>query len=131
MFNATVKEGKLNFGSQFNEARFRSWLKDMEGKEVKISKIDRSRTILQNRFYWEFLNIISRETGDDPNSLHEYLKRKLLPPVFITVRGEEIKIPASTTKLSKIEMGEYIDRISALVEIPVPDPNELAGYIQG
>ena len=46
------------------------------------------------------------------------------------VVGKEIvfETDASTTDLSKIEMGEYMDRISALTEIPIPDP-ELAGYI--
>ena len=129
MFNAIIKSGELDFGSDHNQARFRQWLKDREGKKVRISEFVSQRTNSQNSFYWAYLDIISRETGDDPNSLHEYLKRKLLPPRFVMVLGKEIKLPASTTKLSKIEMSEYVDRISALVNVPVPNPEDLLGYL--
>jgi hypothetical protein len=44
------------------------------------------------------------------------------------VNGEEIKIPSSTTTLSKIDFGEYLDKIAAETGIPLPDP-EAAGYI--
>ncbi len=67
-------------------------------------------------------------TGENADDLHQYFKRKLLPPVFKKIRGEEIKLPASTTDLDKIAFGEYLDKIAALTEIPLPDP-EAAGYI--
>lgn len=129
MFNALVKNGELDFGSDYNLARFKQWLKDREGKKIKISEFKSLRSNLQNSFYWAYLDIISRETGDDPNSLHEFFKRKLLPPRFISALGKEIKVTASTTKLNKIEMGEYIMRISSLVSIPVPNPEDLDGYL--
>jgi hypothetical protein len=128
-FNAKIINGKPDFGSEFNQARFRSWCKEREGRIITINDSIPSRTNEQNRFYWAYLDIISRETGDDPNSLHEFFKRKLLPPKFIKALGEEIKIPASTTKLNKIEMGDYLDRICELSGVPIPDPTELEGYI--
>jgi hypothetical protein len=68
------------------------------------------------------------ETGDNADDLHEFFKRKLLPPVFKTIRGEEIKLPASTTDLSKSDFAEYLDRICALTNVPLPDP-VAAGYL--
>lgn len=88
------------------------------------------RTSSQNNFYWFYLGLISQDTGDDPNSLHEYFRRMLIPPTFITARGVEIKIPKSTTKLSKLEFGEYMDRVSALTGIEIPNPC-LAGFFCG
>jgi len=48
-----------------------------------------------------------------------------LPPEFKTILGVEIKLPASTTKLDKIAFGEYMDKISAMTNIPIPSPNLL------
>ena len=86
------------------------------------------RSLSQNAYYWAYLRVIEQETGHTADDLHEYLKRKLLPPRFITILDQEIKIPASTTKLNKHEMGEYLDKIAALTGVPLPDP-EMAGYI--
>lgn len=91
--------------------------------EVTINKPDNKRGSNQNRYYWAYLNIISDDTGDDSNSLHEYFKRKLLPPRFIVVMNKEIKIPASTTKLNKVEFVDYIKRIEVLTGILAPKLN--------
>lgn len=73
---------------------------------------------------------ISIHNGDIVNDLHEYFKRKLLPPQFIKVLGREVKLPASTSKLSKIELSEYVERIRAevaLFGISIPDPDDKDG----
>jgi hypothetical protein len=95
------------------------------GHEVRPSA---KRSGQQNSFYWLYLGVIATETGDNADDLHEFFKRKLLPPQFITVRGEEIKIPASTTDLNKADFGEYMEKICALTGVPIPDP-EAAGFI--
>jgi len=77
------------------------------------------------------LGIIERDTGNLATDLNEYYKRTLLPPKFITINGREIKIPSSTRDLDKIEMGEYLTKISIDCEIPVPDPHSLDGYYCG
>ncbi len=81
-----------------------------------------------NRYYWLYLGILSEQTGDDANSLHEYFKQKFLDPVYIRVRGEAIKLTRSTRTLTTGEMSEYIMRIAALTEIEPPNPQE-AGYL--
>ena len=86
----------------------------------------------QNNLYWLFLTVIQRETGNNAGDLHEYFKRELLQPKFIKVmiKGKEIerKIPASTTELSKTEFIDYMDRISALTEIAIPDTEAFLGW---
>lgn len=86
------------------------------------------RSNSQNSFYWLYLEVIARETGDDASDLHEFFKRKLLPPKFIKVRCEEVKIPASTTELGKADFAEYMEKICALTGVPIPDP-KAAGFI--
>ena len=55
------------------------------------------RSDSQNAYYWLYLEVIARETGDNADDLHEFFKRNPPPAKFITVRGEEIRIPSSTS----------------------------------
>lgn len=113
---------KVQNGQISNENKFTEYVASLKGiYRLEFKEVKTKRTLNQNNFYWLYLGVIADETGDDPNSLHEYFKRKLLPPRYISVMGKEIKIPASTTKLSKIEMGEYMERICALTNIPIPE----------
>ena len=119
----------LDFGNETNKHVFNQDLAQNIGKTYRIERVTPKRTLSQNRLYFAYLHIIERETGNDANDLHEFLKRTLLPPKFITVMGKEIKIPRSTTELNKIEFGEYMDKICAMTNVPIPDPHELANYI--
>lgn len=127
MFRATIKEGRLDFGVK-QRAVFLDFLKVNEGRSLTIELEKKGRSNSQNSYYWVYLGVIARETGDNADDLHEFFKRKLLPPKFITVRGEEVKVPASTTELTKSDFAGYLTRISVLTEVPLPDP-ESAGYI--
>ncbi len=122
-FTGKVIDGKLLIN---NSKLFKLYLQSLEGKKVEIGvrKEMKIRSTRSNSFYWVYLSVIAQETGDDENSLHEYFKRVLLPPQIIEVLGKEIKIPASTTKLSTEEMSEYIQRIHSLTGINPPDPAE-------
>lgn len=126
-FIATAKNGILDFGSDYNNIRLMEFLRKHEGKKFAVEMIKTKRSLSQNNFYHLYLGVIEQETGNSSNDLHEYFKRALLPPKFITVLGKEIKIPSSTTELSKIEFGEYLDKIVAMTNVPLPDP-ELAGF---
>jgi len=104
------------------------WAQDHDGARLIIEEEKPVRSLSQNSYYWVYLGVIADETGDNAEDLHEFFKRKLLPPVFKTIQGEEIKLPRSTTDLSKGEFTEYLDKICALTNIPLPDP-KAAGYI--
>lgn len=82
----------------------------------------------QNRYYWEYLGLIESETGQDANELHEIFKRLFLPPKFVLYKSKEIKLPSTTTTLSKSDFSDYLDKICAESNVPLPDP-EKAGYI--
>jgi hypothetical protein len=127
-FVALAHNGQLDFGSEFNTARLRTYLADHEGKQFRVDEIKTTRSLSQNAYYWLFLGIIERETGNNADDLHEFFKRKLLPPRFTTVLGQEIRLPATTTELSKSDFGDYLDKIAALTGVPLPDP-QLAGFL--
>jgi hypothetical protein len=127
-FRAIIKDKEIYFGGMQTAIRWQAWKEDHEGTQITIDEVKTSRTLTQNSYYWVYLGVIEKETGDTANDLHEFFKRKLLPPVFKKIRGEEIKLPASTTDLDKIAFGEYLERICALTNIPLPNPEE-AGYI--
>lgn len=122
------KDGTLDFGSPHNESRWRTFCQDNEDKRVRIDLPKAKRSDQQHRYYWLYLGIVSMETGHEAQELHEYFKRVHLPPKFITVMDREIRIPASTKDLTKAEFGEYLDRICAEVNVPLPNPED-AGFI--
>lgn len=130
-FIATAKRGKLDWGSLSNEARLSQHLKDNEGKSYRLEKVQGKRSVNQNSFYWLYLEVISREVGHTPQELHELFKRTLLPPKVLNVLHREFKMPASTTELTKTEMSEYMERICAETNVPIPNPQDLEalGYI--
>ncbi len=125
IFYAKSNKGLLEFS---NKREFYDYLLSVDEKKlvVTIEKETGVRSFSQNSFYWVYLGIIADETGDNAGDLHEYFKRQFLPPKFIKVLGKEVKIPTSTTELSKTDMGDYLDRISAMTEIPIPDPNKIS-----
>ena len=127
-FYGKVENGKMAWATTATAVAVQNWLKSHEGTRFKLEEAVDQRSDGANRYYWMYLGVIARETGDDPNSLHEFFKRKLLPPEIIRVMGEDVKVARSTAKLDKLEFQEYLDRIAALCEVPLPDPAD-AGYI--
>jgi hypothetical protein len=116
-----AKDGTMDWGSDFNLARLRQHLKENEGKIYRVEPQISTRSLSQNNLYWMYLQIIERETGNNANDLHEYFRRKFLPPKFIKVMGQEVKIARSTTELKKHEFSEYMEKISAETGVAVPD----------
>ena len=83
------------------------------------------RSISQNRLYRLWLTCISFETGNDPDDLHDYFKRKFLEPEIICIFGVEEK-KYTTTKLNTTQFKYYLDRIQAFaatdLQITLPEP---------
>lgn len=121
-------KGGLDFGSTFNKSRFLDYCRNNPGKLLRITHEELKRSRSQNNLYWVFLHAIAKETGNDADDIHEYAKRKFLPPRFITINGEEYKIPGTTTGLSKNDFSEYMDKVSAWSGVPIPNPAD-AGYL--
>ncbi len=105
----------------------------IEGEAIFITlePIRNRRSLKQNRWYWGCLiKTISEETGQDPESLHEFFKSKFLSEKFLmTNSGGEIideqVISKSTTRLSIMAFSEYIMAIEewagTFLQITIPE----------
>lgn len=127
MFRARIHNGKMSM-MRTTATRWEQWKRGNEGAEVVIELFKDKRSSRQHRYYFAYLAIISKETGDDVPSLHAFFKKKFLPPVIKTVMGEEVQFAPSTQGLDKAQFSEFLDRICALTGVPLPDV-EAAGYV--
>jgi hypothetical protein len=97
-----------------------------------IEKKHATRSLAQNAFYWAgVVGAISDHTGYTPDEVHEILKAKFLPKKLALADGngevvDELVIGGSTTKLNKLEFGEYIERVrlwaSITLGLDIKDP---------
>jgi hypothetical protein len=102
-----------------NSVRLRKLLSGRRDCELTltIEKRHATRSMAQNAWYWSgIVGAISEHTGYTPDEVHELLKAKFLPKRLAIADGngvvvDELVIGGSTTKLNKIEFGEYIERI--------------------
>ncbi len=95
---------------------------------VTIKKYKKDRSYAQNRLMWMWLGIISNDTGESPENLHEIFKLKFLGTEKIQSLGYNIEIPKSTTRLTTQEFTDYLDKIEALamsINIRLPHPQDL------
>ncbi len=114
---------KLEWTNKLAFAKFLSENESYKGMWViEIEKEKSKRTLDQNAFYWLYVNIIEKETGNLSTDLHELFKRKFLPPIPKSILGVDFRLPASTSNLSKTEFGEYLDKIAAFTNVPIPEP---------
>jgi hypothetical protein len=116
IFILTKQDGQIGSGlieyiKQLSDGKYR----------VIVERFIKSRSTQQNKLYWSYLRLIEYETGQDANDIHEVAKRKFLPPRFVEIQGEEIKLPATTTKLDSKEFSEYLEKICCWTRIPIPN----------
>lgn len=91
------------------------------GLVVTISKPTRSNT--QNAYYWNILEIISKDQGDDKESLHDQLKWSVFGPVYKEYKNETIATVRSSRDLSKEDFGKLIEAamtLAAYLNIKIP-----------
>lgn len=88
---------------------------------VYISSRRPKRSEAQNRLYWAYLKYIEEETGNNADDLHSLFKGKFLSEGIFEVMGEKVRRIKSSTSLSKNDFVEYLMKIEALTNIPVPD----------
>jgi hypothetical protein len=99
-----------------DEEKIRRFYLSMEGKRVWLTLDEHKppRSLLQNNFYWQVLNIISAHSGDTPEELHAIFKSELLPRVYTKQNGEEYELKKSTRRLTSKEMSQYLDGVLRL-----------------
>ena len=134
-FFGAVNKNKF---SPYNFEQYWNYLSTLEGKEVfcVVSKKTNSRSLPQNKLYWEWLKIIADYLGEyDKDEVHEILKHKFLAKKQIEIVSkatgeiESTKINTSTTKLTTKEMSEYMDEINRwalnFLGIFLPTPEDI------
>lgn len=95
---------------------------------VTIEKYVKNRSQAQSRLMWLWLGIISNDTGESPENLHQVFKLRFLGTEKIQSMGYSIEIPKSTTKLTTQEFTDYLDKIEGLalsIDIRLPHPQDL------
>lgn len=95
--------------------------------EISIRKYRKIRSMRQNRLYWMWLNIISDETGQDTDDLHQYFKGEFLGYDTRDIFGRPTAIPISTTGLSTQKFTDYLESIKAFAaqwKIILPEPQD-------
>lgn len=114
---------KLDFSNKLELSKFLLANKEYKGSWiVTVEKEKVKRTLDQNAFYWMYLEVIEKETGNLASDLHELFKRKFLEPIQKKIMNVEFKLPASTSDLSKADFSDYMDKIAAFTEVSIPEP---------
>jgi len=124
------KAHKTETGLKFESPH--QWKSDIEqygdGQEVEVSVKEwkNSRSLQQNRLYWEWLTIIGNEIGYTKEELHEVLLHEFAPVVTYTgLNGKPIQKRVRTSAMNTKQMAEYldaIDRFAAEQSISLPQP---------
>jgi len=102
---------------------------------VEISKANK-RSNPQNAYYWSVVVSLMKKGFEDLGhdttleETHEFLKAKFnFKEIVNQGTGEVNQIPLSTTRLTKSEFSEYIEKIqrfaAEFLNIQIPNPNEV------
>ena len=93
---------------------------------VTVDRYQKRHSRAQECTYWMWLGEIAAFTGHDREDLHEYMKDQYLPKRTVTVQGNPVVVPMSSTKLSVSEYGDlmvHVQRLAAELGVVLTDPN--------
>jgi hypothetical protein len=124
-------------GSVTNKDAIKKAFALSDGKyRLRISRAGK-RSIMQNGYYWGCI-IPAIQSGlydlgheMDKEEIHDWLKGKFnYVEVINKGTGEYERVPISTTKLTKLEFCEYIEKIqrfaAEFLGVVIPDPGQSA-----
>lgn len=98
--------------------------------QIEISVWEDTRTLAQNRLYQKWLNILTKETGNDRDAIHEYFKDKFLEKKYKEFNGKLIEIRKSTANLGIKVMSHYLTQIESFaaselgITLPTPEDSQ-------
>ena len=95
---------------------------------VEIKEDKDSRSVKQNRLYWEWISVIGNELGYTKDETHAILRDKFLGYTETTTKFSVIKELRSTTKLKVKEFKDYLEQIDMFISeygIILPRPEDL------
>lgn len=129
--SGSVREGVLYLRNRKRmDADLSKW-KDCE-VVVTVERAHATRSAAMNRLYWGvYVKELSEYTGFTPNEMHDVLKAKFMPKTLALSDGNgevvgEFVIGGTTTKLNKLEFGDYLREIKAWAEtlgVVIPEPD--------
>lgn len=132
-----VLPGRLHGGVvQLNRKRLQTLLKGRRDCELEIviERKHATRSLAQNALYWGvYCKTLADHTGYTSDEIHEILKAKFLPKKLAIADGNgelrgEFVIGGTTTRLNKIEFGEYLEQIhrwaAEELGVTIPEPSE-------
>lgn len=67
----------------------------------------------QNALLWAIYARMAEGTGHTSKEIHAAMKLKFLPQKWIRVGDEEVKIPASSTKLDVKEFSDFVEQVQS------------------
>lgn len=120
IFYGTAKE--LRFVPD-NTRGYLDFLEKNEGKKLVMNiNLDKAkRSLDQNSLYWLYLGVIANETGHTEEELHRIFKGLFLPKKPVVLNGKTYMLAGSTSELNKPQFSEYMMRICAETNIPIPE----------
>lgn len=129
-FLGTIRQGKLFLDKA---DRFKEYLHTFPNEkrvEVTVDRLKHTRTSSQNRYYWGVVVAeIAKETGHDPEQVHELLKKMFSPKWRFSFDTVTSDIPTSTTRLDTIAFVEYTEKCrlwaNEFLGLQIPLPGEI------
>ena len=104
-FGGTIKDGKFKIDNPEKYQQYISQLKDGRYK-ISVQRICNKRSTNQNSLYWVWMSILGNEIGEDAEDMHCTFKS-----MYLVDRSKKIPIVKSTTSLSVLDFGEYMNKI--------------------
>ena len=128
---APVQDGKAVL-SIAQKQIMASAFKRFNGQDVRItiSSPLKTRSKAQNAYMWGVVyTMIAAETGHSTEEIHEYMKDKYLPKVYVSIKGEERELTKSTTALDTMFFESYLEQVRAFaateLSMTIPLPHEV------
>ena len=104
-----IKNLKIDF---LDDERFVDDLLKLEGEDVifTLTKNNDYRTNSQNKLWWKYMDILSKDLGHSKNELHDICKLKFLKRERYE-DGKKLEYLKSTAELTKKEFKELIENV--------------------
>ena len=110
--NCTITGSSIVLDSKLMNKRV-SKLEDGE-YTLTLTKREKARSLSQNRLYWDILSQVEKQSGQDKEDIHEYIKNKYM---WISKEGEVFPTIQSTAKLDVPEFKTLIDKIVSFFSV--------------
>lgn len=65
----------------------------------------------QNKLLWAIYTRMAEGTGHTAEEIHEAMKVKFLPPQFIQIGDESVKVPASSSRLDTKQFSDFVEQV--------------------